>query len=117
MRTVSPSRVGTARERYGAHRIAVVLGTSTSGVLAAEEAYAHRGADGALPAEFDYRRSQDLHSLAGFVRAALGLRGPSLVDLHRLRQQRPRVHGRGEPDRAPGCATPPWWAGRTRCAG
>lgn len=72
-------RVGMARERDGAHRIAVVLGTSTSGVLAAEQAYAHRGADGALPAEFDYRRSQDLHSLAGLVRAALGLRGPSLV--------------------------------------
>jgi 3-oxoacyl-[acyl-carrier-protein] synthase-1 len=71
--------VGPARKRYGAHRIAVVLGTSTSGILAAEEAYGRRGADGALPADFDYRRSHDVHSLASFVRAALGLRGPSLV--------------------------------------
>ncbi len=72
-------RVHAARERYGAHRVAVVLGTSTSGILAAEEAYRRRGTDGALPPEFDYGGTQDIHSLAGFVRAALGLRGPSLV--------------------------------------
>ena len=36
-------------------RIAVVLGTSTSGILAAEQAYRRRDpASGALPADFDY---------------------------------------------------------------
>ncbi len=71
--------VTAARARYGAHRIAVVLGTSTSGILAAEDAYRDRSDTGALPADFDYRGSQDLHSLAGLVRAALGLRGPAFA--------------------------------------
>ncbi len=71
--------VAAARDRYGPSRIAVVLGTSTSGVAAAEDAYRRRGAAGALPPGFDYARTQDLYSLGGFVRAALGLRGPALV--------------------------------------
>ena len=71
--------VGAAQARYGAERIAVVLGTSTSGILAGEDAYRGRGESGALPANFDYRGSQDLQSLAGMVRAALGLRGPAFV--------------------------------------
>ena len=58
----------------------MVLGTSTSGILAAEEAYARRDeATGALPGSFHYAGTQDLFSLAGYVRAALGLRGPALV--------------------------------------
>ena len=71
--------VAAARDQYGPGRIAVVLGTSTSGVIAAEDAYSRRDADGALPASFDYARTQDLFSLAGYVRAALALRGPALV--------------------------------------
>jgi len=71
--------VAAARDRYGADRIAVVLGTSTSGVAAAEDAYRHRDPLGALPAEFDFAGSHDLYSLGSFVRAALGLRGPALV--------------------------------------
>ena len=71
--------VATARARYGAHRIALVLGTSTSGILAAEDAYCDRNGTGALPDDFDYRGSQDLSSLAGLVRAALRLSGPAFV--------------------------------------
>lgn len=71
--------VAAARDRYGAHRIAVVLGTSTSGILAAEDAYRHRTASGAMPPGFDYARTQDLYSLSGFVRAALCLDGPAFV--------------------------------------
>lgn len=71
--------VAAARDRYGAHRIAVVLGTSTSGILAGEDAYRHRLASGALPPGFDYARTQDLYSLSGFVRAALSLKGPAFV--------------------------------------
>ena len=71
--------VASARERHGPHRIAVVLGTSTSGILAAEEAYRARTADGALPSGFDYARTQDLYSLSGYVRAALALEGPAFV--------------------------------------
>jgi 3-oxoacyl-[acyl-carrier-protein] synthase I len=72
--------VAAARERLGADRIAVVLGTSTSGVLASEEAYRARDrANGALPADFDFEHTHDLYSLPRFVRRALGLRGPALA--------------------------------------
>jgi 3-oxoacyl-[acyl-carrier-protein] synthase I len=72
-------RVAAAVARHGADRVAVVLGTSTSGVTAAEDAYRRRDAAGRLPASFDYDHTQDLYSLGRFVRAALGLRGPALV--------------------------------------
>ncbi len=71
--------VAAARAEYGADRIAVVLGTSTSGVSAAEDAYRRRGGDGPLPAEFNYDHTQDLFSLASYVRAVLGLRGPAVM--------------------------------------
>jgi 3-oxoacyl-[acyl-carrier-protein] synthase-1 len=72
--------VAAARDRYGAGRIAVVVGTSTSGILAGEEAYLRRDpATGALPATFDFASTQDLFSLARFVRAALDLRGPAFT--------------------------------------
>jgi 3-oxoacyl-[acyl-carrier-protein] synthase-1 len=70
--------VAAARAQYGASRIAVVLGTSTSGVTAGEDAYRDRE-DGALPAAFDFQHTQDLFSLGDFVRHALGLKGPSMV--------------------------------------
>ena len=72
-------RVAEARERYGAGRVAVILGTSTSGVTAAEEAYRKRGPDGVLPRSFDYDHTQDLYSVAAYVRTRLELRGPALV--------------------------------------
>ncbi len=72
--------VAQAAQRHGPGRIAVVVGTSTSGVLSCEEAY--RGRDphtGSLPDGFDYHRTHDMQSLARFVRAALGLTGPALT--------------------------------------
>jgi 3-oxoacyl-[acyl-carrier-protein] synthase-1 len=72
--------VRAARERYGPTRIAVVVGTSTSGIHASEEAYGARDPrTGALPEEFDYANTHDLFSLARFVRDALGLRGPTMT--------------------------------------
>jgi 3-oxoacyl-[acyl-carrier-protein] synthase I len=71
--------VAAARARYGAGRIAVVLGTSTAGIEETEQAWRRRGADGALPPGFDYARSHDLQSLPRYVRARLGLRGPALA--------------------------------------
>ena len=73
-------RVAAARERYGPGRIGVVLGTSTSGILATEQAYRHRDTvTGALPASFDYAHTQDMFSLARYVRTALCLRGPAMT--------------------------------------
>jgi len=71
--------VARARERYGAGRIAVVVGTSTSGILSSEDAYRARDPEtGALPASHDIARTHDMFSLARYVRAALGLKGPAL---------------------------------------
>ena len=67
--------VAAAAARHGPDRIAVVLGTSTSGIEETEQAWARRGADGALPA-YDFARTHDLHALPRYVRARLGLRGP-----------------------------------------
>lgn len=69
-----------AARRYGSDRIAVVIGTSTSGVQATEDAFRSRDpGTGALPAGFDYEHTQDMFSAASFVRAALGLRGPAFT--------------------------------------
>ena len=70
--------VAAAADRYGPHRVAVVLGTSTSGIAETEAAYARRGADGALPPEFDFTHTHDLHALPRYVRARLGLSGPAV---------------------------------------
>lgn len=71
--------VVAARERYGARRIAVLLGTSTSGVREGELAYRRRDAHGALPADFRYRCTHNYDSLAAFVRSVLALQGPAHV--------------------------------------
>jgi 3-oxoacyl-[acyl-carrier-protein] synthase-1 len=71
--------VAQARQRWGARRIAVLLGTSTSGILSTELAYRRRGPDGALPADFHYAQTHNTGSLAGFVAEALGLEGPAWV--------------------------------------
>lgn len=72
--------VAAARARYGAARIGVFLGTSTSGIEATEQAYRQRGGDaGPLPASFDYRHTHNTFSVADFTRRYLGLEGPALV--------------------------------------
>ena len=72
--------VRAARERHGPTRIAVVVGTSTSGIHASEEAYRARDPlTGALLETFDYQHTHDLFSLARFVRDAVGLRGPTMT--------------------------------------
>jgi 3-oxoacyl-[acyl-carrier-protein] synthase I len=71
----------TARSRYGAHRVAVILGTSTSGIAETERAYAQRYADDSLPTDYlrRYRYTHNTYALADFVRKTLGLHGPAFV--------------------------------------
>ncbi|HEY3847929.1 MAG TPA: beta-ketoacyl-[acyl-carrier-protein] synthase family protein [Acetobacteraceae bacterium] len=72
--------VATAVARYGARRIGLFLGTSTSGILRAELAYRARdAATGMLPPAFDYARTQNTGSLAAYLRPRLGIEGPSFV--------------------------------------
>ena len=72
--------VAGAKSRYGAGRIGVFVGTSTSGILQTELAY--RGREqrgGALPGDFRYAETHSTASLADFTRRHLGLHGPSVV--------------------------------------
>lgn len=72
--------VGRARKRYGAHRVGVFLGTSTSGILETERAYAQRQSpDDALTPAFRYSTTHSLYSPADFTRRFLQLRGPAHV--------------------------------------
>ncbi len=69
------ARVGVARARWGAERIGVFVGTSTSGILTTETAYRSRLAE-ALP-DFHYRETHNVFSAADFVRRELALSGPA----------------------------------------
>ncbi len=72
--------VAAARERYGPRRIAVVLGTSTSGILETEHAYRRRDpASGRLPSEYRFATTHNLHASAEYVRRALRLSGPTAM--------------------------------------
>jgi 3-oxoacyl-[acyl-carrier-protein] synthase-1 len=64
-----------ARGRYGADRVALVLGTSTSSIGATEEAYRRLLPDGQYPEDLRRPIVHTPHSLGDFVRAALGLEG------------------------------------------
>jgi 3-oxoacyl-[acyl-carrier-protein] synthase-1 len=69
-----------AIERHGAARVALVVGTSTSGILQTEQAFRARDpATGALPADFPYEQTHNTGSLAAYLRARLGVEGPAFV--------------------------------------
>ena len=72
-------QVAAARARYGAHRVAVIMGTSTSSIGASEQAYRELTPEGAFP---EYLHSTILHtphSLGDFVQGILQLTGPSVT--------------------------------------
>lgn len=72
--------VATARARYGADRIGVFIGTSTSGIAATEAAYRQRDVHtGALPSHFDYQHTHNVFSVADFTRRWLDLTGVALA--------------------------------------
>lgn len=64
--------------RFGPHRVAVVIGTSTSGIAEGEAAFGQLHASGQLPASFHYGQ-QELGSPATALAATLGLSGPAYV--------------------------------------
>ena len=69
------ARVAEARGRYGASRIAVIVGTSTSSIGATEEGYARLEPDGQYPADLRRPIVHTPHSLGDFVAHALDLSG------------------------------------------
>ena len=70
--------VSRMRTKYGAERVAIVIGTSTSSIGATEEAYT-RLVEGSFPADLARPRVHTPHSLGGFVQASTGLRGPCVT--------------------------------------
>jgi 3-oxoacyl-[acyl-carrier-protein] synthase-1 len=72
--------VADAVRKYGAQRVGVFLGTSTSGILQTELADRRRDpVTGALPADFLYATTHNTFSVADFARHCLGLTGPAVV--------------------------------------
>ena len=65
-----------AKSRYGRDRIAVILGTSTSGIGDGEDALMAYRRNGAWPRSFDYRL-QETGGLAEFAARSLDLTGPA----------------------------------------
>lgn len=72
------SSVNAAIERYGAERIGIVIGTSTSGIGESERALRVYQAVGKLPAQFHYGQ-QEWGSLAAVLSGVLGSAGPAYV--------------------------------------
>jgi len=72
--------VAQACERYGKQRIAVILGTSTSGILETEHAYRRRDpVSGAFLTDYRFEHTHNLYATAAYVRAHLGLEGPAAM--------------------------------------
>ena len=72
--------VAVAAQKYGAQRVGVFIGTSTSGILQTELAYRRRDpVSGALPADFIYNTTHNTFSVADFTRHYFGLTGPAVV--------------------------------------
>jgi 3-oxoacyl-[acyl-carrier-protein] synthase-1 len=70
--------VDAAIARFGAGRIGVVIGTSTSGIAESEAALKAYAANGRLPEHFHYGQ-QELGSPASMLAALLGIGGPAYV--------------------------------------
>jgi len=68
------TEVEALKGRYASDRIAIVLGSSTSGILEGENALEEKTKSGQFPAAFDYRQ-QEIGTLAIFLREYLGLTG------------------------------------------
>ena len=68
------SGVNLAIRKFGAERVGVILGTSTSGVLQTELAY-QEAQGGALPDWYQFYGTQSIHSVSEFVKKFLGLKG------------------------------------------
>jgi 3-oxoacyl-[acyl-carrier-protein] synthase-1 len=70
--------VEAAAARFGAHRVAVVVGTSTSGIGESEGAIRAWIESGRMPADYAFAQ-QELQSPATFLARAFDVRGPAYV--------------------------------------
>ena len=71
-------QIEQAKERYGPHRVGLILGTSTAGVQEGERAAQLWQAQGRFPEGFDYAL-QEMGNVADFLAHALQITGPAQV--------------------------------------
>lgn len=71
--------VQAVRERHGATRVAIVMGTSTASIGETEDAYTRLTDDGQFSADMRRPKIHTPHSLGNFVQAATGLTGPCIT--------------------------------------
>jgi 3-oxoacyl-[acyl-carrier-protein] synthase I len=71
--------VSAARQRHGAARVGLVLGTSASTIAVSEAAYRQLDAQGRFPEPVRHPQLNTPHSITAFVQQALGLDGPALT--------------------------------------
>lgn len=67
----------TAIARYGAERVGIFIGTSTSGIHQTELAYFE--SQDPLPDWYNYRTTHNVSSVAAFVQQAVGASGPMMA--------------------------------------
>ncbi|MEM9194211.1 MAG: beta-ketoacyl synthase N-terminal-like domain-containing protein, partial [Myxococcota bacterium] len=68
--------VDRAVGRWGADRVAVILGTSTGGLEATENAFSAWRDTGAVPEQFDYHRQHDFNAMGTLLSKMTGIEGP-----------------------------------------
>lgn len=65
--------------KYGADRIGLIVGTSTSGFKELEHAYQQRAKTGKLPDDFDFNATADLYATTDFIQQHYAITGPSMT--------------------------------------
>ena len=71
--------IDSLSDNIGAHRIGVIMGTSTSSIGRTEKSYAPLDESGRMREDLRQPQVHNLHSPGAFVAAATGLKGPSLT--------------------------------------
>ncbi len=71
--------VAAARQRHGAARVGLVLGTSASTIAVSEAAYRQLDGEGRFPPPLRHTMLNTPHAVTAFVQQALALEGPSLT--------------------------------------
>ena len=69
--------IKVVRDKFGAERVGVVMGSSTSGLDASEAAFCHWQATGTLPADYHYETQHEMGSIAKFIARLGELEGPA----------------------------------------
>lgn len=72
-------RVREIAQRFGADRVGVVMGTSTSSVGRTEAGFRHLDAQDRWPARYAQPQTHHPHSPGAFVAAQLGVEGPAMT--------------------------------------